>query len=171
MILARHGESEWNRLFGATRVDPGIPDPALTETGIAQAQRVAGALEGGGLRRIVTSPYRRALETAMVVAERLRLPVEVEPLVRERCAFSCDLGSPPGELARLWPELSFDHLDEPWWTGPEEPESALLARCAAFGRTIAGLPDREHVLVVSHWGFIRGMTGRELPNGGVVRLG
>ena len=40
MILLRHGQSEFNAAFNATRVDPGIPDPRLTEEGKRQVQLV-----------------------------------------------------------------------------------------------------------------------------------
>ena len=33
------------------------------------------------------------------------------------------------------------------------------------------MPDREHIAVVSHWGFIRGLTGAELHNTDSIRLG
>lgn len=170
MILTRHAESEWNRHYGRTRIDPGIPDPPLTERGIAQAEALGSALAGEGLRRIVSSPYRRALETATILGRAVGLPITVEPLVRERCAFSCDIGTPAAQLAALWPELSFDHLEDRWWGTPIEPEASLLARCATFRAESASLADRRHVLVVSHWGFIRGMTGEELANGAHLRL-
>ena len=35
MILVRHAESEWNRHYSRTRIDPGIPDPPLTADGRA----------------------------------------------------------------------------------------------------------------------------------------
>ena len=33
------------------------------------------------------------------------------------------------------------------------------------------MPDREGIAVVSHWGFIRGLTGAELHNTDSIRLG
>ena len=44
MILVRHAESEWNRHFSLTRVDPNIPDPPLTARGVEQARRAAERL-------------------------------------------------------------------------------------------------------------------------------
>ena len=38
MILIRHGQSEFNVVYGKTRVDPGIRDPRLTALGERQAQ-------------------------------------------------------------------------------------------------------------------------------------
>jgi broad specificity phosphatase PhoE len=170
MILVRHAESEWNRHFSRTRIDPGIPDPPLTRTGRRQAVQLAQQLAEAEVRRLVASPYRRALETATIVAEVLSVPIVVEPLVRERCVFSCDEGSPPAHLAAHWPHLDFAHLQERWWGVPAESEVSLAERCAAFRAKTDTLPDRRHVAVITHWGVIRALTGQELTNGACVRL-
>jgi glucosyl-3-phosphoglycerate phosphatase len=170
MILVRHAESEWNRHFSRTRIDPGIPDPPLTEVGRRQARRLIDRLAGAEVSRLVASPYRRTLETATIVAEALGLSIAVEPLVRERCVFSCDLGTPPRELATLWPDLDFAHLEEQWWGVPAESEASLATRCAAFRAKTDPLPDRPQVGVITHWGVIRALTGQELTNAACVRL-
>ncbi len=107
MILVRHGETLWNIHYGRTRIDPGIPDPPLTSAGRAQARRLTRELAAQGVTRLLSSPYRRALETASIIARGLDLAITVEPLVRERCAFSCDLGTPLSLLRGDWPELDF----------------------------------------------------------------
>lgn len=170
MILIRHGQSEFNVHYGRTRIDPGIRDPVLTELGRAQALAAAAALAGFGLRRVIASPYRRALETAEIIASALDLPVTIDPVVGERVAFTCDIGSGPRELAQRWPRWSFDHLTDPWWPAHEEPEAGLLARCARFRDLTDALADRDHVAIVSHWGFIRGLTGLTLANAAAVRF-
>jgi broad specificity phosphatase PhoE len=170
VILVRHAESEWNRHYAQTRIDPGIPDPALTETGRDQAQKLAGQLAVAEIDRLVASPYRRTLETATIVAEKLDLPITIEPLVRERCVFSCDLGTPKSRLVALWPALDFGHLEELWWGSPAETEASLGRRCAAFRAQIDVLADRDRVAVITHWGFIRALTGQEVTNATLVRL-
>lgn len=165
MILLRHGQSAFNAAFAASRVDPGIPDPPLTELGRAQAQAAAAALRGERLARIITSPYTRALETAAIVAGALDLPVTVHPIVRERCAFSCDIGTPASELARRWPDLDFGHLEEIWWPTLTESEAEIEARAAAFRAEMAAIPDWTDTLVVTHWGFILALTGERTGNG------
>jgi broad specificity phosphatase PhoE len=170
MILVRHAESEWNRHFSRTRIDPGIPDPPLTRTGRRQSTQLAEQLADAEVRRLVASPYRRALETATIIAETLCVPIIVEPLVRERCVFSCDEGTPPEQLAAHWPHLDFAHLEERWWGVPAESEVSLDERCAAFRAKTDTLPDRWHVAVITHWGVIRALTGQELTNGACIRL-
>ena len=170
MILIRHGESEFNRHFNRTRVDPGIPDPALTDAGRQQAAAAAERLQDHDVARLLASPYRRALETAEIIAERLGVPIAVEPLVRERCAFVCDIGSERSRLAESWPHLDFDHIEERWWPAAEESELLLGERCGAFRTVARTMVDWHRVAVVSHWGFIRGLTGRELRNGELIRF-
>jgi broad specificity phosphatase PhoE len=165
MILLRHGQSEFNLHFTATRRDPGIPDPRLTETGMRQAEAAAEALAGERIRRIICSPYTRALQTAVPIARRLGLPVIINPIVRERYAFVCDIGTPRTELALAWPELDFSHVEEVWWPAVEEPDEQIEARAALFRAEMAALPDWRDTLVVSHWGFILAMTGERLLNG------
>ena len=100
MILVRHGEGHWNTHFHDSRVDVAIADPGLTEIGRQQAVTAADRLRDHDVRRLVTSPYRRTLETALIIAERLGLDITVDPLVRERCAFACDQGTPASLLAQ-----------------------------------------------------------------------
>jgi glucosyl-3-phosphoglycerate phosphatase len=164
MILLRHGQSEFNLHFSATRRDPGIPDPKLTPLGQAQAEAAAEVLAGERLRRILVSPYTRALETAAVVARRLGLDVVVNPVVRERYAFTCDIGTPRTDLALRWPEHDFSHIDEVWWPEIEEPIGNVQARAALFRAEMSALPDWSDTLVVSHWGFILSLTGRSVGN-------
>ncbi|WP_207485365.1 histidine phosphatase family protein [Arenibaculum pallidiluteum] len=170
MILLRHGESHFNRLFSRSRVDPGIHDPELTETGQAQAMAAATALSGERIESIVASPYTRALQTASIIAEVLGVPVEVDPLVGERAAMSCDIGTPTGELAIRWPHLDLSHLAETWWPDFGEPESGIARRASEFLELARARANREHMLVVSHWGFIRALTGREVHNCQIVRF-
>lgn len=100
----------------------------------------------------------------------MSLSVVIEPLVRERCFFTCDLGTPRSELSLRWPSFEFGGLPERWWPEPEETEEALRARCAAFRSAMAAVEDWRHVAVVSHWGFIRGLTGQEVTNGTLLRF-
>lgn len=170
MILVRHGETVFNVVFGATRVDPGVNDPALTPQGRTQAEAVAAALAAEGVRRLIASPYRRALETADILARILSVPVAVEPLVRERAKFACDVGTPRSALAREWRHFVFDHIDDMWWSAAEEPEASLAARCGAFARSMAATPDWRDVAVITHWGVIRCLTGVRPGNCELVRF-
>ena len=170
MILIRHGQSHFNVVFNETRQDPGIVDPGLTDEGVRQANDAAKVLMGRDIRRLLASPYSRTLRTAEIISEHLGLEVTIEPLVRERAAFICDIGSPRSEIAERWPDFDFGDLPELWWPDPEESEQALLARCSAFRIAMAATEDWGHVAVISHWGFIRGLTGEAVTNGALVQF-
>ena len=134
MIVVRHGQSEFNAAFAVTRRDPGIVDPELTELGHAQARETAKCL-ADLIRpaRLVSSPYARAIATARPIAARFDLTIEVDPLIGEWAAFSCDIGTPTSELARRHPDLALDHLAETWWPSGEE-QHHVTARAERFRR-------------------------------------
>ena len=165
MILLRHGQSEFNVRFTETKRDPGIRDPELTPLGHEQAAAAAESLAAERISRIIVSPYTRALQTARPVARRLGVPVIVNSLVRERCAFTCDVGTPRTELALAWPEHDFAAIDEIWWPALEEPVLQAQARAARFRGEMAAIGDWAETLVVSHWGFILALTGVRVGNG------
>ena len=169
MILLRHGQSEFNLHFTVTRRDPGIEDPRLTPLGHEQAAAAAERLADAGVRRIIASPYTRALQTAAPLARRLGLPVLVDVAVRERYAFRCDVGSPIADLQRAWPGHDFSAIDEVWWPSQDEPEAHVVERAARFRAEMAAHPDWQSTLVVSHWGFIMAMTGISVANGDWLR--
>ena len=169
MILLRHGQSWFNHHFTATRRDPGLHDPALTPLGEEQAEAAAESLAGEGLARLLASPYTRALQTSAPIARRLNLPITVNPIVRERYAFACDVGTPSARLAISWPEIDLSHIDEVWWPAMEEPANEVTDRAALFRAEMAALLDAGGTLVVSHWGFILALTGVSVANGHWLR--
>ena len=169
MILLRHGQSEFNLHFTATRTDPGIEDPRLTPLGHDQAEQAAVVLAQEGVVHIVASPYTRALQTAEPLARRLGLPVLVDTAVRERYAFKCDIGSPVADLRQAWPGHDFSAIEEVWWPGEAEPEAQVVVRAGRFRAAMAADPAWKGTVVVSHWGFILAMTGTSVANGHWLR--
>jgi len=174
MILLRHGQSEFNLRFTATRRDPGIEDARLTEYGHHQAehaarQLAAGLMRDGPITRIIASPYTRALQTAEPLARRLGLKIEILPIVRERFGLACDIGSPRSRLASAWPAHDFSHIAEKWWPDEHESPAAVTERATSFREQMSAAPDWRQTVVVSHWGFILCMTGRNIGNGEIIR--
>ena len=64
IVLVRHGETEWN----VGEIYRGRADVALDEVGIKQAELLGKYLSGLKLDAIYSSPLRRALDTANIVA-------------------------------------------------------------------------------------------------------
>lgn len=168
MILVRHGESEFNAAFNMTRRDPGIRDPRLTDTGRRQAADAAHYLQGQKVKRIISSPYTRAIETAYIIALAHRVDIEIQEIVGEHAKFTCDIGTPSSQLKRDWPMLQLDHLEEIWWPEIEENRGELDARCQGFRNAMRIENETAETLVVTHWGFIDAMTGHKVKNGCII---
>lgn len=67
IYLVRHGVTEWNQLFRYQ----GSTDIALSEEGIEQAERAGIRLSRLMVKRIITSPQRRAVDTALSIAKQV----------------------------------------------------------------------------------------------------
>ena len=72
ILFARHGQSEGN---AAKRIQS--DEEALTADGLAHAKKLAESLKGRTIGKIISSPAKRALDTAKIVADALGLQVEV----------------------------------------------------------------------------------------------
>ena len=75
IILVRHGETEWN----VTNIFRGRIDIELSQTGMKQAELLAEYLSDTKVDAIYSSPLKRALQTAEVIARYHRLSVEITP--------------------------------------------------------------------------------------------
>lgn len=169
MILIRHGQSEFNAHHDLTGRDPGIPDPQLTELGRRQVAVSAEKLKAHPheIRRVLASPYTRAIQTAEIVAGTLGVPIEIELSIHEHANYHCDIGTTRSLLKTRWPDLAFDHIEENWWPSDETRDQVEI-RCQTFHRLAAAIPDWRHVAVVSHWGFILQLTGHSAVNAELV---
>jgi phosphoserine phosphatase len=148
ILLARHGETEWNR----EERYQGHADPPLNETGRAQAEELAERLVGERIDAVYSSDLRRAAETAEIVAARLGLGVEHEPGLRE-----IDVGS--------WQGLTKAQIDGRPWDGETYEHHA--ERVTRALREIAARHLGRTLLVVSHGGSLRrvqeAVLGESLP--------
>jgi broad specificity phosphatase PhoE len=75
IILARHGETEWN----VAEVFRGQIDIDLNETGVKQAELLSGYLSTSAIAAVYSSPLKRALKTAEIIAQPHKIKVDVEP--------------------------------------------------------------------------------------------
>jgi len=118
LILIRHGETDWN-IEGRYQ---GQADPPLNQRGAAQAHEVASQLRGVGLDWLISSPLRRAYETAQVIAQELEIPLSTEPRLMEIHQGDWQERLRP-EIEQLYPELFRSWQAEPWSTRPPGGES------------------------------------------------
>jgi broad specificity phosphatase PhoE len=157
LLLARHGETDWNR----ARRWQGHADRPLTERGRAQAEELAERLADVTLDAVYSSDLRRARETAEAVARAQELGVVQLPELRE-----VDVGSWEG-LTRAEAETRFPDGFRRWLaggTGWDDGESygEMSARVLDAVDGIAREHECGRVLIVSHGGPIRAIHGAAL---------
>jgi len=73
VILARHGETEWN----VAEIFRGRIDIELNETGMKQAELLAEYLSDLKIDAIYSSPLKRALNTAEIIASYHKIDVKI----------------------------------------------------------------------------------------------
>ena len=157
ILLARHGESDWNR----DRRWQGHADRPLTNLGREQARALADRLAATELDAVYSSDLERARETAAIVAEPHQLPVKELPDLRE-----VDVGSWSG-LTRAEAEERFPNAFRRWAEGGEgwddgETYEQLSERVVGAVLAIAARHPRERVLLVAHGGSIRAVHAAAL---------
>ncbi|MGP4049299.1 bifunctional RNase H/acid phosphatase [Streptomyces sp. 2A115] len=149
-VLLRHGETPLTpqkRFSGS-----GGSDPALSDVGRHQAERVAEALAARGtVQDIVSSPLARCRETAEIVAARLGLDVRTEDGLRET-DFGAWEGLTFGEVRARYPDDMSAWLSAPDAepTGGGESFAAVERRVAATRDKLLASYAGRTVLVVSH---------------------
>ena len=136
LLLARHGETDWNR-DGRFQ---GHATTRLNEVGRVQSRALAEQLDGMELSAIYSSDLPRALETAEIVAASKGMEVLLEPALRE-----IDVGS--------WQGCTQVELEHAEWDG--ETYEQHRERVLAAVRQIAALHAGGQVLLVTHGGSLR----------------
>jgi probable phosphoglycerate mutase len=157
ILLARHGESDWNR----EKRWQGFADRPLTDVGRRQAAELAERLQATELDAIYASDLRRAKETAESVARSNGLTVQTTPDLRE-----VDVGSWSG-LTRGEAEARFPEGYARWLNGGEgwddgETYHQMSERVIRAICRIADAHDGGRVLVIAHGGSIRAVHAAAL---------
>ena len=147
-LFLRHGQTDWNvqgRLQGRS-------DRALNANGIAQVRSAAERLPDEKVSFIVSSPLTRARQTASILAERLDIPVNVEPQLIER-----NFGSLEGLLlSEIVPDrrMGLDVASSTTLPSDAEPWDQVCTRVlCAIEKWLSEYPT-ERVLFVSHYGVM-----------------
>jgi len=138
------------------RSEPGEgSDPDLSADGVEQANRLPDALARFPITRLVSSPQRRAVQTAEPVAAARGLTIDIDERLAE---YDRDLAHyiPIEQIAAEYPEelarLAGGHLPS------TVDEESFLARVNEGIRDIADAGDHEDtVAVFSHGGVINGL--------------
>jgi len=157
LLLVRHGRPV--RVDGSDTEGPA--DPPLSDEGLEQAERVGAWLAAESIDHVVTSPVRRARETAAPLGRLLGIEPEVVPGIGEFDAR--DASYIPFE------EMSRDHekfgaMVEGRWTdieGWEDPEAFRSVAVAALEGVIERFAGGR-VAVFTHAGIVNVFLGHVL---------
>ena len=154
VYLVRHGESESN----VTGVASG-PETPLTPEGERQAAAIADRVTRIDVDVIIASPYLRTKETARIINEIARKPLEYSELFVEKRSPTEHWGKMvynQGETA------SSNHFTDPDWKHSDEDNfTEIKTRAIAALEYLLARPE-ENILVVSHGWFLRVLIAVQL---------
>lgn len=155
IYLVRHGVTEWNKQFRYQ----GSADIPLSAEGEEQADRVGLRLSQLRVERIISSPLRRAMGTALRIAER----VDVDNVEQWEDLREVDFGDWEGltvrEIVAKFGEDNFDawrraQIDVTAANG--EDARSVYDRAGRAVQRLSGMQD-EVTVVVSHGAIFRAL--------------
>jgi broad specificity phosphatase PhoE len=150
--LVRHGDTEQ----AAEGIFCGDLDPPLTESGRAQAERVAHATKKLGLVGLYCSPKTRARMTAEPIARTTGLTPIIEEGLRE-IAYGTWEGRKETEIRASEPEAYHAWRRDPALMSPPGGESAfaIAARALPIISRLVVQHSEGNVMLVSHKATVR----------------
>lgn len=157
IYIVRHGETVANRKNELQ----GYYDTPLTEQGNKQAKTVASELSDGMFDMLFSSPLKRALDTAKILAQEANTDIRIAEQLKEICYGDWE-GKAKDNLRSLdsWDDREADkyHFRHPgsFRETPGESYAAIYDRVVGF---FSGLwsTGYERVLVVTHLGVLRNL--------------
>lgn len=150
LYLVRHGESSFN---AEGRIQ-GQSDTPLSELGRRQSQALAAALATEKIDALVSSPLRRAMETARPLADALRLELRTDPRLKELHA-GVFQGLVWAEIESRYPEAgaAWRSQDPDFRIPGGESRRDLMRRGQEALEAVRAL-DLPKVVVVAHGGVL-----------------
>jgi probable phosphoglycerate mutase len=150
VILVRHGRTALNAA-GQLR---GLADPELDEVGVTQAAATAAALSTLGIARVLSSPLKRAVHTAAVIAEASGVGHETDPAFNDR-DYGPWTGHLKSDVVAQWGSVD---------AAPGVEDTAVvMARVRPALDQLAAGSDRGPIVVVSHDAVIRPLLSAIQP--------
>jgi alpha-ribazole phosphatase/probable phosphoglycerate mutase len=163
--LMRHGEP-----VGGSRYRGQMDDP-LSDTGWRQMRAAVG--QHAPWDAIVSSPLSRCLDFAQELAERLKIPLEVDARLME-IGFGAWQGKTHEEITQFDPGLQQRFYRDPMSHRPEGAEGLgdFRARVIAAWNDLLNRHAGQHLLVVCHAGVIRMVLAHslEIPLSNLFRI-
>lgn len=153
ITLVRHGITEWNKSFRYQ----GVTDIPLSAEGEEQARRAAMRLTCESVDRVISSPLRRSMKTASIIAEAIGVnSVDAWDELRE-----VDFGEWEGLTVPQIKEKFGEDLFERWRSSQVdvtatngEDADVVYRRAEACATRILALKEK-HIVVVGHGALFR----------------
>lgn len=147
IYMIRHGQTELNN----AHVLQGRSDWPLNEKGLEQARRAAAELSGISFRYVFTSPLKRAVQTAKIIAPNTE-PVKDTRLIEMDYGpyEGIDLQNPPLEILAFFSDFVHNRAPE----GMEQL-SGVVERAGAFLEDIRTLTG--DILISTHAIAMKGL--------------
>lgn len=161
--LVRHGEAH----NPDELVYDSLPGFPLSDAGVVQARSASRFLGSQPIVAVWSSPLQRALETAMPIARRCGLAVQVDDALIEWTLLSRWAGTPWVDVPAVHPGELEAYLQHPTELDfSEESLEALAARMVDAVRVIDARHDAGDIVIVGHQDPIQAcrlaLTGRDL---------
>jgi len=143
IVLIRHGETDLAGKFC------GQSDPDLNAAGKQRLRSLAEEIAAFDIKRIYSSDLRRASHTALAIGERIRVPVELRPGLRE-----IHFG--------LWEGLSWQQIEQQYPLEAEVWTREFPARSAPQGESYrdfsARVDDEFDLLIRENQSIVRAVV-------------
>ena len=147
----RHGQTDWNvegRMQGHT-------DIPLNATGLQQAHAAAQRMAQLPVTRIVSSPLVRALKTAAITAETLKLPIHIDSALKER-TFGSFEGRTSHQIKAAHGLNPEDSLTKILPADAEQWDTTLHRARTSINHWLETYPE-DTILFVGHGAFFRAL--------------
>lgn len=141
--LIRHGQTDWNAVG---RIQ-GLEDIELNAVGRAQAAQTGIYLQQWQWDRMISSPLKRAAESAEIIAQQLKLaPVEIMDVFMERDYGDCS-GMTAAQRKQSFPDGII----------PRQETLETLQKRVLKGLQQLTLEPQARTLIVTHGGVINSL--------------
>lgn len=176
-IFVRHGEAEHNVAAhgpegDAAYTNEAYKDAPLTKEGVTQAKATGLALAEYNIIDIWSSPLTRCIQTSEEIFEETSaqdLYLHDGLLEVLGGGHLCNDRKTRKELKKTYPLCKVENLPDypPMWALREDAYSVtnrMMSMCLLLAEIYKNSPENSYIVLTSHWGAIRALTGTPLKN-------
>jgi len=129
----------------------GIEDVAITPEGVLQAQATASHFCNKAVKKIISSPLKRAKQTARIIANETKITMSEDIRLRERANWGDIPGQTFEEFVDLWNRCTHERDFSPPVGDSARQAGERLASCLL---DLSVEHPQDSIIVVTHGGLI-----------------